>query len=360
MRILQVIEALTRGGAERLTLELAGEYKRQENESSVLCLSSRGEWASRIEGTPLYLGCVGKKPGFDWRAASRLRKTIDSYAPDVVQSHLYTANLWARLAALPSRKWALVATLHNVDTWRGPAHVLADRLLSHVPDHYVGVSRAVAEYYRGCGLGSDRLRMIPNGVGANGFQPSEPFRGDAVVVRACGRLVPNKGFDVFIDAAALLRNRGVSAVFEIVGEGPERPALEGRIAANGLDGVVKLLGDSPDARGLIATADIFVLSSVMEGLPLVVLEALHAGRPVVVTDLAGLEGVVADGETGVVVPPRDAGAIAGALERLIGDPEEARRLGRAGRAYAEKELSIERTASSYLELYSEILSVRAR
>jgi glycosyltransferase involved in cell wall biosynthesis len=202
--------------------------------------------------------------------------------------------------------------------------------------------------------------VIPNGVGSNGAPGREPLRGGVPIVRACGRLVPNKGFGVLLDAASILKRRGIAMKLEIVGEGPERAALEAKLVSSGLGDSVKLLGASAEARELIAGADIFVLSSLMEGLPLVVLEALHAGRPVVVTALPGLEGVVVNGESGLVVPRGDAAALASAVEYLIANPVEARRLARAGRAFAKSELSIERTASSYMELYNEILSIRAR
>jgi glycosyltransferase involved in cell wall biosynthesis len=121
---------------------------------------------------------------------------------------------------------------------------------------------------------------------------------------------------------------------------------------------VRLLGDRDDARELIADADVFVLPSFNEGLPLVVLEALHAGRPLVASDLPGLRGVVVDGESGILVPAGSAQALAGAIGTLIDNPEAARMLGRAGRAHAREEFSIERTAASYLELYSQVLDRR--
>jgi glycosyltransferase involved in cell wall biosynthesis len=357
MKVVQVIEALTRGGAERLVVELAREFRRRGVESRVLCLSAPGPWAAQIDDG-LYAGCIGKRRGMDLAAAARLKRRIGELGPDIVQAHLYTANLWTRVAGLFGRQWGLVATLHNVDSWRSGVHIAADRVLAGAADHYVAVSRAVGDYYGRYGLGPERVRVIANGIHSNGEAERPALHREVPVIRGCGRLVENKGFEVLIEAAALLKTEGRAFVVEIAGEGPERPRLEEAIEARGLQERVRLLGDRDDARELIADADVFVLPSFNEGLPLVVLEALHAGRPLVASDLPGLRGVVVDGESGILVPAGSAQALAGAIGTLIDNPEAARMLGRAGRAHAREEFSIERTAASYLELYSQVLDRR--
>ena len=231
-------------------------------------------------------------------------------------------------------------------------------MLTTAADRYVAVSGAVADYYMGCGLGR-RLRVIPNGVYWNGATPRKPLEGRVPVVRACGRIVANKGFSVLIRAAAILRDRKTVVKIEIIGDGPGKPGLEAEIGALGLEQHVALLGEREDARSLIADADVFVLSSLTEGLPLVVLEAMFAGRPIVASDLPGLRGVIVDGESAFVVQPGSAEMLAKALGAVLSSPESARALGRVARARAKEDFSIERAASSYLELYKEVLERRA-
>jgi len=358
MKVLQIIEALTRGGAERLVIELSREYVKRGVDAQVLCLSAPGPWAADIEGDGLYAGCLGKRPGIDLGIIGKLKNRIAELAPDVVHTHLFTSNLWVRLASLPRRNWRLVSTLHDLDTWRGPVHTFADWVLKDVADFYVGVSGAVRDYYAECGVSAKKLAVIPNGIYSNGETPAPILDSKPAVVRACGRLVAKKGFLVLINAAALLKAEGVDVSIEIVGDGPQRPELEAAIRARGVESHLRLLGARDDARRLIAETDVFVLPSFIEGLPLVILEAFHAGRPVVTTDLPGLRGVVTHGEDAIVVRPGDAEALARGIRMLVENPDVARALARVARAKAKQEFSIERTAASYLQLYNQLTEAR--
>jgi len=358
MRILQVIESLTRGGAERLALELAGEFKAAGHESRILCLRAPGPWAREAEQAGVYAGCIGKKPGIDASCVPRLRRFIDGFDADVVNSHLFTANLWTRLAGLGRRPWRLAVTLHNVDSWRGPLHRAVDRCLARAADHYIAVGPAVSDYWRRQGLSRWVMSLIPNAVRWNGAAYHRPFATASTVIRACGRLVPQKGFDVLVEAAFLALGAGARFTVEIIGDGPERRRLESAVRRRRLQGRVSFLGARDDARELIARADIFVLPSLREGLPLVLLEALHAGRPVVAARLPALEGVVADGREAVLVEAGSPGALAAGIQRLVADPARAAAMGLAGREKARRRFSIKRAARDYLRLYRNLLEGR--
>jgi len=356
MRILQVIESLTRGGAERLAVELAREFAGAGHHSRLVCLSSPGPWAEGIEREGLYAGCLGKRPGADISCVGKLRRFIREFEPDIVNSHLFTANLWTRLAGLGRRPWRLVVTLHNVDSWRRDVHRALDHVLIRAADRYVAVGPAVAAYWRRHGVRGARLAVIPNAVGWNGTPYVRPFLRKRPVLRACGRLVPQKGFDVLVEAAGLVASRGVEFTVEIIGEGPERARLVRAVRRLGLDGAVGLPGARDDARELIASADVFLMPSLREGLPLVLLEALHAGRPVLASRLGALAGVVTAGSEALLVEPGSPGALARGIERLLSNPDEAVAMGLAGRQRARREFTMERAAGSYLALYSRLLA----
>jgi glycosyltransferase involved in cell wall biosynthesis len=144
----------------------------------------------------------------------------------------------------------------------------------------------------------------------------------------------------------------------IVGEGPDRPRLEQEIRALGVTERVRLVGERYDVPQLLAEADVFALSSASEGMPVSVLEAMAAGLPVVSSRVGGVPELVVDGETGILVRPGDASALAAALSSLIADPAERRRLGAAGRARAEERFDLEPFRRAHVELYSRELARR--
>ncbi|HET8872328.1 MAG TPA: glycosyltransferase, partial [Gaiellaceae bacterium] len=172
---------------------------------------------------------------------------------------------------------------------------------------------------------------------------------------AVGRLKAPKDFLTLVRAASRLPE---GAETLIVGEGPDRLRLEQEINALGVTERVRLLGERYDVPKLLADADVFVLSSASEGMPVSVLEAMAAGLPVVSSRVGGVPELVVDGETGILVRPGDASALAAALSGLITDPAKRRSLGAAGRARAEERFDLEPFRRAHVELYSRELARR--
>jgi glycosyltransferase involved in cell wall biosynthesis len=185
------------------------------------------------------------------------------------------------------------------------------------------------------------------------------FRGAEQVIGCVGRLVPEKSYPVLLDAFAEVRERHAAARLVIVGEGPERARIERRIRARRLQPSVQLLGNRADVAGLLPGFDAFALASHIEGLPIAVVEAMMAGVPVVATRVAGTPELVRDGETGLLVPPGDAGALAQAIERCLDEPQAAaERAARAAREVEER-FSPARYAKDLVSLYQELAETRA-
>jgi glycosyltransferase involved in cell wall biosynthesis len=206
------------------------------------------------------------------------------------------------------------------------------------------------------GLPQDRLTVIVNGVDTDFLTPTPPEEdGGPPVVLSVARLVPDKDLATLIKAFHLTRARHPEAELWLVGDGPRRPALE-QLAREG-DGVprVKFFPSSPDLRPFWRRAGLLALSSVYEGLPNVVLEAMAAGLPVVATRVGGIPEAVVSGETGWLVPPRDVPGLAGALEKLLADPEARRSLGRAGRRRAEELFSFPAMVGRHEEAFARLL-----
>jgi len=239
------------------------------------------------------------------------------------------------------------------------------RIVSAGVHRYVAVSEEVARRMATCfGLSPGKLRVIYNGIdpGPFGGPPDVRLRaaltGDPhrPLVLTLARLAPQKGLDTLVAAAQLLPE----AVFAVAGDGPERGALEAQAATLGLADRMRFLGHRQDVPALLDSCDVLVLPSLFEGLPLAVLEAMAAGKPVVASRIGGTDEAVLDGVTGLLVPPSDARALARAVREVLSDPPLARRLGAAGRARVQAEFSARRMVSAVEATYDEVLAARER
>ena len=210
------------------------------------------------------------------------------------------------------------------------------------------------------------VRRVYNGLDLDRFPYREPRLRPSRVV-AVGRLVEKKGFDVLVDAAALLAERGVDFTVDIVGAGELEEPLRRQIDLLGLASRVRLLGPRPQAEmaRAVAEAAAFAAPCVVgsdgnrDGLPTTLLEAMALGTPCVSTDVTGIPEVVRDGETGLVVPQNDAGALAAALERLLSDPELRLALATRARRRIEEDFDARRNGARLRQIVSEIHARRA-
>lgn len=270
---------------------------------------------------------------------------------------VHNALLDLRPDQLPSRqRWLLRA--------KRAGFRFAYRGLGRLVDGFVCVSddvaAAVARAYR---PPRDRIFVVPNGVDVQRYAGATVARAelragiglpaDALLVIVVAKLYAQKGHRVLFDALADADLPGGHAVL-IVGEGPERAALERQARARGLAGI-RFLGNRADVPELLAASDLFVLPSLWEGLPMALLEGMAAGLPVIATEVAGTRQVVVSGESGMLVPPGDAAALAATISRLADDAAERQRLGRAARARVESEFSSVRQAARHAEVYAAIL-----
>ena len=223
------------------------------------------------------------------------------------------------------------------------------RLAAHVA---VGV-RAARLIEAEVGLPPGSIRTIPNGVPLVDL-PAAPRLAAGAVIGSLGRFDEQKGYDVLVRALPQLP--GVTAV--LVGDGRDRGQVEQLAAAQGVADRLRVVGWSDEPRAYLAGFDVFVLPSRYEGLPLVVLEAMLAGLPVVASDVGSVAEAVVDGETGLLVRPDDPAAFAQAVGRLLADVDLRRRLGEAGRARALARFTSKRMAESYSEVYDGVLGGR--
>jgi glycosyltransferase involved in cell wall biosynthesis len=290
---------------------------------------------------------------FDPRLPARLARAARPFAPDVLHTHLVHADVYGALATLSLRS-TLVSTKHNDDPFRAGPFRHVERTFARRVDRVIAITHALSRFVvERVGIPAQKVDVVHYGLDGlpRTMADTVDVDDDAEVVLAVGRLVPQKGHDVAVRALpALLRERP-RAVLVVLGEGPERARLEALAASLGVAGALRLPGNVPDVCNWLARAQLLVHPSRWEGFGLVSLEAMLAARPVVATRASSAPEIVADGETGVLVPPEDAAALAGAVARILADGELARRLGEAGLRRAHEEFSVARMAERTIEVY---------
>jgi glycosyltransferase involved in cell wall biosynthesis len=287
--------------------------------------------------------------------AVRVARSIRRTNPDLVHTHLVHADVYG---AATSRR--LVSTKHNDDRFRTGPFRFVERALARRAAKVIAITDALARFQiERVGLPARKLTTIHYGLDALpepwGRNPPDDVPRDAVVVLAICRLEPQKGVDMAVRAVALLRERRADVHLVVLGEGNERAGLEA--LARELDVPVYLPGRVPDVAAWLRRAKVLVHPVRWEGFGLAVLEAMLAGLPVVASRVSSLPELVVDGETGLLVPPDDAHALARGIETALGDGA---RLGEAGRGRAHERFSVSRMADATLAVYEGVTSAARR
>jgi glycosyltransferase involved in cell wall biosynthesis len=277
-----------------------------------------------------------------------------------------SANIYGTLVGRFSGIPAVVTSRRDTGfsrNWR--LRLFEQWLVNPLVDRVVAVSPTIADATRReRGLRPERILTIENGVDVSALEASLHLRDESrrawglapetPAVGVVGHLSPIKGHADFLQAAAQVAAADPRVRFFLVGDGPLRPSLEALAGALGMADRVVFTGARKDAARLLAMLDIFVLPSHAEGMSNALLEAMAMGLPVVATAVGGNPDVVRDGVTGLLVPPRQPRALAGALAELLADPAAATALGAQARCRVRQELTLERMLSRYEQLYRDL------
>lgn len=361
VRVAHLVMALDMGGLERVVIDLVRRTDRTRFEPAVVCLKRRGALADQVEelGVPvLSLDCDGRGlPATVSRAVRGLRRL----RPDVLHTHNPHPHFVGSLAAAVLRGPPVVHTKHgrNKPGLRGA--VLANRVASQLSDVVVAVSEDAAQVARQVErVPRRKVRVVPNGIDLARFpfadRTGRPGPARAVHV---ARLNPIKDQKTLLEAVRLVADRAPDFHLTVVGDGPLREELHALRDRLGLRDHVALLGERSDVPALLAAADLFLLSSLQEGMSLTLLEAMASGLAVVATDVGGNREVVAHGATGLLVPSRSPERFAAAVLELLPRPEAVHEMGRQGRARVERQFAVESMVRHYERIYEEALAARA-
>ncbi len=296
--------------------------------------------------------------------AAPLRRLVRAVRPSVVHSHLWPAAFTAGVALLGAGV-PHVLHIHDQRAWlssprfRHRVRRLSQRLVMRgTHPFFIACSRATADY-AAAHLVCDRARIavVPSGIRTEELaRLPAPGGGPPVVLGMAGTIAPEKGVGDALRACAELKRNSIPFRLRVAGEGSARPQFERLAAELGVAAEVEFLGAVRDMPAFYAGVDVFILPSFGEGLPLSVLEAMAAGRPVVASALPGMAEAVGDGSEGFLVPPGDAAALSAILTRLIVHPALRREMGARARERALREFSAERMVAKCVEVYERALS----
>lgn len=365
MKITHVVEHLPTGGLERIVVDLVREQVRRGHRCQVVCLHERGRLADELTGAGVPVHACGKRVGIDLPALWRLRGHLRRHSTQVLHTHNNAAHYVALTAAIGLDFDRVVNTRHGMGSddrasRRERRYAMTMRRTDAVVTVCDSARRSFIERRM---VPPEKLRVVLNGIHTAQFvAASDAARARALatlglpsttrVIGSVGRLNQAKDQRTLLDAFATLRRRGNDAALLILGEGDLRGALERRIAALGITDRAFLLGDRSDVADWLPAFDVFALSSITEGYSVALLEACASALPIVATRVGGNAEIVREGVNGVLVPPRDADALADALASLLAAPERARALGAAGRTWVGAHGSVAAMADGYEKVYA--------
>jgi len=376
IRVAYVIHTFEMGGLERCAARLADHLDPAKFEPMIVCLNRSGAAAQWIRRTDVPIVELNKRPGNDPLVVWRLAKTFRRRRVDIVHSHNWGTLLESALARSFARVPGHVHAEHGLELadlqigrWRRRLRGRAARWALDQVDVVVAVADGVRERLNSrFGFPAEKVRLIPNGVeSASENAPAEQrsrirrslaIPDDALVIGSIGRLAPVKDFGTAIQAVRRVAADGTDVHLVLVGDGPEKETLADKAAA-GLAGVVHLVGQQRNIAPYLAAMDLYVNSSISEGMSLSILEAMSAGLPLAVTDV-GENASLVDGDPccGLVAPPQSPEKLAHALTELANDATRRRRFGQCAQQRFERDFSVQQMVTRYENLYLDIGSGR--
>lgn len=369
MNIVHLSASTFHGGPERQMLGLA--HQLSPRHQTVFLSFAEGGRCRPFVSMARHHGFEAAALRYDtprlWAAVAEIVEQLEHLETDVLCCHGYKANLLGRLAAR-RRNIPAVAIARG---WTGESFKVRwyerlDRFHLRWMDHVVCVSEAQAVKVRRAGVRPERMSVIYNAIDPARFrEPDARYRAKLLryfrqprkhIIGAAGRLSPEKGFDVLVEAAELVLRSNPLVGFVLFGDGPERERLQRQISAAGMKQTFILGGFRGDLDRFLPHFDLLALPSHTEGLPNVVLEAFAAGVPVAATAVGGTPEVIEDGVSGYLVPPGDAAALAERIEELLAVPDVLPDMGRHGRLRVQEKFGFATQARLYDELFRRLRS----
>lgn len=367
IKICYLITGLNTGGAEMMLYRLIEKLDKTKYNVIVVSIIPLGKVADKIKELGINVVSLEMKSKLELSVIFRLVHILKEFKPTILHSYLFHANLLGRIAGKIAGVPIIISSIRNT-IFGGQIRELALRYTDFLSDATTIICETAAKRMISRKVvPKEKLHVIYNGIDPKMYENfSEDDRqkmrmefnipDTATLLISVGRLQKQKGYPYLIQSAVELKNRGYNFVWLIAGEGELRFQLEQMVKNYGLEDTIRFLGLREDVPKLMFASDIFVLTSLWEGLPGVVLEAMAVGLPVVATDVGGTPELVEDGTNGFLIPPGNPMKMADAIEKLINMSGEARRkIGSMGKEIVKEKFTVETMARKHEGLYVKLL-----
>ena len=369
VKILFVIDGMEFGGGERVFTQIINGLPLDQYES-FLASGPQDSFYQAISQTPVQRYPVDFSNRFNPAIMFRLIKIIKDHKIDIVHGQGARAEFFARLASGLFCRSRYVSTIampvegYDVGPMKMLLYRAFDRFSERFVDRFLVVSSVLAQtMIQGHGISQEKVVKIYNGIEADYYKPHDQEEGrrrvrqeysvndSEVLIGSLGRLVWQKGFEYFIHAMPILIRDIPEAKFFIVGEGPLRQELEGQTRSLGIQDRLVFTGHRNDIRDMMAAMDIIVIPSLLEGFPMITLEAMAMEKPIVTTSIDGIMEQIGDGREGLLIAPKSPPALAQAVKRLVDDPDYARSLGINAREKVVRDFSVHKMITETIRVY---------
>ncbi len=363
MKILHInTEKTWRGGEQQLLNLLQGLNKR--NIISHLACQPDSAMEKRAKNAGIEVFPIAMHGEIDLLASYRIRRLITRFRYDILHSHTSHAHTLAFFSSLGTKTWLLVSRRVDFSIFRHSFLHLSGFKYRFFADYYIAISHEIKDVLVSDGIPAQRIFVVHSGINPERFAsspkdhliPEFNIKEDEYVVVNVAHLAGHKGQKYLVRAVPLVLAKIPTARFFIVGGGELMPELQSLAASLGLKQKLIFTGFRRDVGSFYQIADLFVMSSVQEGLGTAVIDALALGKPVVGTCAGGIPEIIRDDETGRLVASADPAALAGGIIELLANPERAKQMGRRGQEMIRKNFSVDAMVEKNIKVYQHILT----
>lgn len=367
-KILMLRSPLGVFGAERVILELAQGLHETRFTPIIGVIANKSgghrEMAKASQELQFQTETFDSALPFDWKTVVQIRNYIRNNDIHIVHTHGYKANFYGLMAT----RFTQVPTIATCHPWTETDYSVKARLYTFLDKRWLKKMHriiAISEEVRQKLPMRESVAVIPNGIDLSRFNGRHQddmlrqqlgFSSSDIIIGTIGRLVPEKGYRYLLDSMHELCKTHHNIALIIVGDGPLVHQLKQQVKERKLESRVSFLGIRNDTPELLAIMDIFVMPSLSEGLPMALLEAMAAGKPVVATAVGAIPQIIRDGDSGMLVPPQDIERLTTTLARLIQAPQKTQQIGEKARKEVETNYSSARMTQRYIEHYRQLLN----